>query len=95
MGLCIDLRLSFTRLTFFVITLRTLPWSSPLCSEDDTLHLVLETLEVSLAILDTSNGQLAAMSEAAMTPLLLAAWHKNAEDPLVCECVVRPLPTFF
>jgi hypothetical protein len=59
-------------------------------SEDDTLHLVLETLEVSLARLDVSNGQLAAMSEAAMTPLLLTAWHKNAEDPLVCECVVRP-----
>eukprot|EP00455_Lapot_gusevi_P035725 TRINITY_DN3959_c0_g1_i4.p1 TRINITY_DN3959_c0_g1~~TRINITY_DN3959_c0_g1_i4.p1 ORF type:complete len:1097 (+),score=422.74 TRINITY_DN3959_c0_g1_i4:91-3381(+) len=62
---------------------------APLCqlltvATEDTLHLTLETLTNALK----ADAAVSSSVESTVTPLLLQAWSKHANDRLVTECVL-------
>ena len=66
-------------------------------AQEETLHMVLDSLSAALALLNTATGGSesgagggsvdCAAIEAAVTPLLLRAWSQHADDCFVADCV--------
>jgi hypothetical protein len=53
-------------------------------AQEDTLHMVLESLSVAL---DSTPLEVACVAEPTLTPLLLQAWSRHTDDSVVADCV--------